>query len=182
MGRETTLQLESELRSRMDLEDLRAACYQRAYELSEEALRPLDRRFLEDYFRVEHDNVSSLARLYRWELYLLELGHHAAILLLLQFRYGFDLHNCSLILGRDQLESESEILQALVKKKRGMDLADLKDLPRYGFVTEKLVPQTALSRVMVRMRVPHARPLVWIVIGVLLASTLLGFLIGRSMR
>ncbi len=148
MAREAIQQLKDELTSMPEREELRALVFQKAYELNEEALRPLSRDFLEQYFRHHIKDLTTLGRLYRWELFLIKLDQFSSMLLLLRYRYQMSLGSCALALGRDEaeLQAEEKALLKVVKKEK-LELDDMADLPRYGFLNEPLSEQMPLSRI-----------------------------------
>ncbi len=148
MGREAIRQLQDELASMPEPDELKMRLFQRAYELNEEALRPLQHGFLEDYFRFHISDVKTLGRYYRWELFLIQLNQYSSLLLLLIYRYGFDEAGAAFVLGRetDDIKEEVKALLRLVKKQK-FELEDLRGLPRYGFIEKPLTSQTSLSHV-----------------------------------
>lgn len=174
MAREAIQQLKDEMPSMPDYEELRAQVFRRAYELNEEALRPLSRDFLEHYFRHHISDVKTLGRYYRWEFFLIELGQFSSLLLLLRYRYRFSVGGAALVLGREEADTADEE-KALLKavKKAKLDLRDLEMLPRYGFLNEPLSEQLPLSRISLGLQ-PRRR-FRWILRGLLL-TLILGLL------
>lgn len=172
MGREACRHMKDELHSLMEEPTIRSRLFQLAYELNEEAMRPIPRDFFEAWFRYQHKDPKTVAKGYRWEIKLLEVGHHAAQLLLLRYRYGFSPETCAFILYRDEedIQSELEILEGLIQEDRGLDPKDLADLPRYGFLEMPEPQTTALSHIMNQLR-PRERW--WAQLAMVLAFVML---------
>jgi hypothetical protein len=168
MARETCRHMKDELHSQMDEPQIRARLFQLAYELNEEAMRPIPRDFLEAWYRYQHKDPKTVAKAYRWEIKLLEFGHHAAQLLLLRHRYGFSLPDTAFIIYRDDVDVQAEldILDDLVRKDGGLDYQDLAALPRYGFLDTPEPQTTALSHIMNQLR---SRPRWWAQLALVLA-------------
>ncbi|HYX35449.1 MAG TPA: hypothetical protein VE954_20330 [Oligoflexus sp.] len=154
MAKEVCRQMKDELQSQIEEPEIRARLFQLAYEFNEEAMRPIPRDFFEAWFRYHHKDPKSVAKAYRWEIKLLELGHHAAQLLLLRYRYGFSLPACAFIVYREEVDvhAELEILEGLIHEDRGLDYQDLATLPRYGFLQIPEHQTTALSHIMNQLR------------------------------
>jgi hypothetical protein len=155
MAREACQQMKDELESQVTDEQIRSRLFQLAYEMNEEAMRPVARSFFEAWFRHHHRDPRTVAPSYRWEMALLELGHHAAQLLLLHHRYGFTTEACAAILYRDEadIEHELQVLAELIRKDAaGLDLAWLPQLPRYGFLDIPEQQTTALSHIMQQLK------------------------------
>ncbi len=154
LAQETCVQIGDELPSQASFESIRKLLFQRAYDLNEEALRPMDRNFLERYFRNHFQDRQQLALVYRWELTLLEIGQFAALLLLLLYRFGFSVEDAAEILGRDlaSVRSERASLEKNLKKQQKADWESLRLLPRYGFVIEQTDGETPLSAMMRDMK------------------------------
>jgi hypothetical protein len=156
MAREVCRQMKDELNSQMETPEIRRRLFQLAYEFNEEVMRPITRDFFEGWYRYQHKDPTTVARSYRWEIKLLEFGHHAAQLLLLRHRYGFSLPDAAFIVYREEVDvhEELEILDRLIQKEGGLDLKDLAELPRYGFLDMPEPQTTALSYIMNQLR-PH---------------------------
>jgi|GEM_PF-3153701 len=155
MGREACRQMKDELSSQLDHANIRTRLFQLAYELNEDALRPIARNFFEAWYRHQHQDQRTVAASFRWEFRLLEMGHHASQLLVLRHRYGFSPVSCAEIMNREveDINHELEMLENLVKQDKGLDLAWLKELPHYGFLdSQETMQQTALSHIMGHLR------------------------------
>lgn len=155
MGREACRLMKDELSSQLEKSAIRARLFQLAYELSEEALRPIARGFIESWFRLQHRNPKTVATAFRWELRLLELGHHATQLLLLRYRYRFNTRTTAWIMFRDESDviAELMILEKLVQEEHKLELDALTQLPRYGFLdVPDPLQTTALSALMRQFR------------------------------
>jgi hypothetical protein len=172
MARDVCRQMKDELQSQMEQPEVRARIFQLAYEYSEELMRPIPRNFFESWFRYHHKDPKTLAKAYRWEIRLLELGHHAAQLLLLRYRYGFNIPTCAFIMYREQVDihAELELLKGLVHEDRGLDLQGLAELPRYGFFEIPEQQTTALSHIISQLR---PRQSWWPRLALVLALTML---------
>ncbi|WP_141731973.1 hypothetical protein [Oligoflexus tunisiensis] len=168
MAREVCRQMKDELHSQMDEPQIRARLFQLAYEFNEEAMRPIARDFLETWYRFQHKDPKTVAKAYRWEIKLLEFGHHATQLLLLRYRYGFSLPATAFIVYREEVDvhAELEILDELVRKEGSLDYKDLAELPRYGFLETPEPQTTALSHIMNQLR---PRPRWWAQLAMVLA-------------
>lgn len=173
MAREVGRQMKDELHSQMDEPEIRRRIFQLAYEFNEEAMRPISKDFFEAWYRYQHRDPRTVAKAYRWEIKLLEFGHHAAQLLLLRHRYGFSLPDTSFIMYREEVDvhHELEILDGLIQKEGGLDVKDLSELPRYGFLDTPEPQTTALSHIMNQLR-PRQRW--WPQLAVILAFVMLG--------
>ncbi len=173
MGREACRQMKDDLSSGLDESGIKTRLFQLAYELNEEAMRPIPRNFFENWYRYQHHEPRTVAPAFRWELRLLDLGHHAAQLLLLRYRYQFSTAVCAHIMNRDIQEIEDELitLEELIRQDKHMDLQYLAQLPRYGFLDVPEQQQTALSHLMNHMR-PHHH--LWSRLAIVLALAMLG--------
>jgi hypothetical protein len=172
MAREVLRQMKDELHSQMDEPEIRRRLFQLAYEFNEEAMRPISRDFLESWFRFQHKEPRTVAQSYRWEIKLLEFGHHAAQLLLLRHRYGFSLADTAFIMYREEVDvhEELEILDGHIQQEHGLDVKDLAALPRYGFLDKPEPQTTALSHIMNQLR---PRPNAWPRVALVLALVML---------
>jgi hypothetical protein len=146
--------MKDELHSQMDEPEIRRRLFQLAYEFNEEAMRPIAKDFFEAWYRYQHKDPRTVAKAYRWEIKLLEFGHHAAQLLLLRHRYRFSLPDAAFIMYREEVDvhAELEILDGLIQKEGGLDVKDLRDLPQYGFLVTPEPQTTALSHIMNQLR------------------------------
>ncbi len=160
MARETCVQIKDELPSQASFEMIRRLLFQRAYDLNEDALRPPDRRFFEQYYRHHYTERQQLALVYRWEIMLLEIGHMAALVLLLIHRFGFSEEDTAEILGRDlqDIKNERETLEKRLKKQKKGDWDSLRKLPRYGFIATMGETETPISAMMRDMKQRHLGP------------------------
>lgn len=172
MAREVVRHMQDELQSQMEQREIRARIYQLAYEYSEEFMRPIPREFLQSWFRHHHQDPKTLAQSYRWEIKLLDLGHHAAQLLLLRYRYGFNIPTSAFIMHREPVDihAELELLERLIHEDRSLDLQGLVELPRYGFFETPEQQTTALSQIMSQLRPPQS---FWPRLALVLALTML---------
>lgn len=134
------------------LDDIAIRCrlFARAFELNEDALRGVDRDFIEKYFRNSRIPPKDMARLYRWEIFLADLPLMDAIPLLLIDRYGFPRAAVPEITGWEAEEVERRLgnAEALIAADRKLKRSDLKDLPFYGFLPLPDIEQSSLSRIM----------------------------------
>lgn len=176
MGREACRQLKDELSSQDDESSIKMRLFQLAYDMNEEALRPIPKNFFENWFRHQHSDPRTVAAAFRWEVTLLELGQHAALLLLLKHRYDFSVASCAAIVNREEAEVSHEltVLETLAVKDKGLELADLKNLPHYGFLDIPELQQTALSQIMNSIR---TRETWWARLAALFAVGMIGFFI-----
>ncbi len=172
MAREACRQMKDELNSQMEPPEIRRRLFQLAYEFNEEAMRPITKDFFEGWYRFQHKDPRTVAKAYRWEIKLLEFGHHAAQLLLLRHRYDFSLADTSFIMYREEVDvhAELEILDGMIKKEGGLDVQDLAELPRYGFLDMPEPQTTALSYIMNQLR---PRPRWWRKVALVLAIIML---------
>jgi len=177
MAREVCRHTKDELHSQMEEPEIRARLFQLAYEYNEEAMRPIPRDFFEAWFRYHHKDPKTVAKAYRWEIKLLELGHHAAQLLLLRYRYGFNIPACAFIMYREEVDihAELEVLEGLIHEDRTLDFLDLTELPRYGFLEIPEQQSTALSHIMNQLR-PRQRW--WPQLALVLAFAMLALFFG----
>lgn len=160
MAREVSQQIKDELDSSEDFQVSRMQLFQRAYQLNHDAMRALDRAFLEPYFRYQITSKETIPRLYRWELFLLELQARDALLLLLSYRHEFELDEIGTILDQqvEDLELRLEQLEVRVRARGKLQLTDLKALPKYGFLNQSEEPNSSLSDLMRGMRTRQIRP------------------------
>jgi hypothetical protein len=154
MAREIRRQMKDELHSQMDEPAIRRRIFQLAYDFNEEAMYPITQDFFEAWYRYQHRDPKTVAKAYRWEIKLLEFGHHGTQLLLLRHRYGFSLPDTSFIMYREEVDvhRELEILDDLIQKEGGLDVKNLAELPRYGFLDTPEPQTTALSHIMNQLR------------------------------
>jgi hypothetical protein len=173
MAREVGRQMKDELHSQMESPEIRRRLFQLAYEFNEEAMRPIPREFLESWYRYQHRDPTTVAKSYRWEIKLLEFGHHAAQLLLLRHRYGFSLPDTAFIMYREEVDvhEELDILDGYIQQESGLNLQDLAELPRYGFLARPEPQTTALSHIMNQLRPrQHAWPRVALVLALVMLA------------
>jgi hypothetical protein len=178
MGKDICNYVLDNLDSGLDLQQIRVRLFARAFELNEEALRGIDRSFLEGYYRSQLTNPRDIARFYPWEVFLAALPLEQSIPFLLTERYGFGRRELAEIVRWDDAviqERKAGAYRSLVQQKR-LDKADLKELPYYGFLPVPDGHQSSLSLIMRQMdtrRLPQSQ---WIFIILVLLGILVGAL------
>lgn len=161
MGKDICSYVLDNLDSGLDDIAIRCRLFARAFELNEDALRGVDRNFIEKYFRSSKIPPKDMPRLYRWEIFLAELPLMDAIPLLLIDRYGFPRAAVPEITGWEAEAVERRLgnAEALVTADKKLKRSDMKDLPFYGFLPLPDVEHSSLSRIMRKLdsSAPHPK-------------------------
>ncbi len=150
-----------ELLSSWSHEDIRVELFAHAFDMSRDALRGIDKDFLEAYYRHQFDDKKKIALFYPLELFLVEIGPELAIALALVERYKFPLEPIARILEAPALEVEEALRGAeqLLKTHPKVKIAELANLPSYSFLKIRDPHPTSISRIMVHIR--PKRKLAW---------------------
>lgn len=165
-----------ELMSSWSQQEIRVELFAYAYEINTEALRGIEKSFLEQYYRNQFKETKKIAVYYPLELFLAELDPRVALVATLKHRYHFGDEEIARILdlSLDVIESDFATLRKSLKTHPKVKLDEAAHLPVYDFLQVPDHHPTDISHILGDMK-PKEMDWQPKIIGLLV---LLGLIIG----